>query len=192
MTRGFSAFTSEDARRIDIARVPVELRDVRVLGRNGEEFGLFDDREGRAAAHRVMIVSFMYTRCVTVCTATGSSFEQLQRDIVSGRLRDSMRLVTVSIDPENDSADALARYADRVHADPGVWTVASIARGQDLRDAMRSFGVVLLRLPSGEIQHNAAFHIVDGERRLRAVVDIDSPLTAAEIARSLALPPAAS
>lgn len=187
MTRDFSAFTSEEARRIDVGRARVRIPDFRVQDTDGRQFGLFDDRLGTVGKPRVTIVSFMYTRCVSICTATGSSFEQLQRTIVADRLQGAMRLITVSIDPEHDTAEALARYAQRVHADPDVWQVVSVARVRDMTSVMRAFGVVVLRMPSGDIQHNAAFHVVDGQDRLRAIVDVDAPAAAFDIARSLAL-----
>lgn len=192
MTRDFSAFTSEEARRIDIRRAPARIPDFRVRDLDGRQFGLFDDRRSAVTKPRVTIVSFMYTRCVSICTTTGSSFEQLQRQIVADRLQGAIRLITVSIDPEHDTAEALARYALRVHADPDVWTIVSVARMQDMASVVRAFGVVVLRLPSGDIQHNAAFHVVDGEDRLRAIVDVDAPGAAFDIAGSLALPPGAS
>ena len=159
LTRDFSAFTSEQARRIDIRRVPARVPDFRAHDRDGREFGLFDDRGRSVAKPRVTIISFMYTRCVSICTTTGSSFEQLQRQIVADRLQGVLRLVTVSIDPEHDTAEALARYAQRVHADPDVWTVVSVARLGEMSNVMR------------------------------AIVDVDSPSAAIAIAGSLALAP---
>jgi cytochrome oxidase Cu insertion factor (SCO1/SenC/PrrC family) len=43
---------------------------------------------------------------------------QLQRDLAS---QPAFRLVSITVDPDHDTPEVLARYAERFHADPHRW-----------------------------------------------------------------------
>jgi protein SCO1/2 len=63
-----------------------------------------------------VVLNFIFTTCTTICPVTSQVFSQLQ-----GRLGDRMgkvHLVSISIDPEQDTPDRLVAYARRFHAGP--------------------------------------------------------------------------
>jgi protein SCO1/2 len=63
-----------------------------------------------------VVLSFIYTTCTTVCPLTSQTFAELQRKL--GTTRDSVRLVSISIDPEQDTPAKLREYAQRFGAGP--------------------------------------------------------------------------
>jgi protein SCO1/2 len=67
---------------------------------------------------RPVFVNFIYTTCTTVCPLTSQTFAQFQKQL--GADRDSVRMVSISIDPEQDSPARLRDYAQRFHA-AGDW-----------------------------------------------------------------------
>jgi protein SCO1/2 len=186
VTNGFSAVTSEGARRAEVARRPMAIPEFQAVDQTGRIHGLFADaRPGQA---RAAIVVFIYTRCVDVCSATGSALEQLQKQIQERHLEDRVRLVAVSFDPVHDTPAALARYARQRHADPAVWTIASPLHPEQLPGLLGAFGVVVVATPAGGFEHNAAFQVLDTRGRLARIVGAGSPDRALAQALSLGTP----
>jgi protein SCO1/2 len=65
---------------------------------------------------RPVVLSFIYTTCTTVCPLTSQTLSELQRKL--GTSRDSVHLVSISIDPEQDTPAKLREYAQRFGAGP--------------------------------------------------------------------------
>jgi protein SCO1/2 len=63
---------------------------------------------------RPVVLNFIYTTCTAVCPVLSQSFAGLQRNL--GAERDKVRMVSISIDPEQDSPERLAQYARRFEA----------------------------------------------------------------------------
>jgi protein SCO1 len=68
------------------------------------------------ADSRPVVLSFIYTTCNGICPMLSQTFSFLQSKL--GAQRDSVRLVSISIDPEQDTPRRLAAYAKRFHAGP--------------------------------------------------------------------------
>src|SRR5690606_8907830 len=101
LTQGFTALTAETARRNDVAASPRLISDVEVLLPTGGSTPLSSLLQNDG---RITIVNFIYTRCVTLCLAMGSEYQQLQKAIVDEGLQDRIRLLSISFDP-TDSPD---------------------------------------------------------------------------------------
>lgn len=65
---------------------------------------------------RPVVLNFIYTTCNGVCPMLSQTFSFLQSKL--GAQRDSVHLVSISIDPEQDTPRRLAAYAKRFHAGP--------------------------------------------------------------------------
>src|SRR5262249_61207768 len=104
VTLGFRVLTSEEARRIRVAEAPVPVSPLRVLDSQGASVGLWNG-DPRT---RVWLVTFVYTRCPSICLALGDEFQQLQ---ASMQAAEGVRLASVSFDRAHDSPAALAEYA---------------------------------------------------------------------------------
>jgi protein SCO1/2 len=86
---------------------------------------------------RPVVLAFIYTSCTTVCPLTSRTLYELQNKL--GSARDSVHLVSISIDPEQDTPKRLREYAERFHAGP-EWQhyTGTLAASQA---AQRAFGV---------------------------------------------------
>jgi protein SCO1/2 len=180
LTRGFSVITAEAARRRAVAIAPVPVPRLVGIDQRGERSTLVSPTD-----HRVTIVDFVYTRCTSICSALGSSYQQLQAQIEEQHLEGRVRLVTVSFDPRHDTLAVIADYGERLRAHPGVWTIMSPIDADQLRSSLQAFGVVATPAADGQFVHNAAFHIVDRQGRLARIIDIDQPQRAIALARQL-------
>jgi protein SCO1/2 len=74
---------------------------------------LTDDRSA-------VMLNFIFTTCTTICPVMSSTFQHVQEKL--GKEIKSVRLVSVSIDPENDTPVKLKEYAARYKAGP-QWTL---------------------------------------------------------------------
>jgi len=65
---------------------------------------------------RPVVLNFIYTTCSGICPLASHTFSQLQRKL--GADRDRVHLVSISIDPEEDTPARLREYAQRYGAGP--------------------------------------------------------------------------
>jgi protein SCO1/2 len=65
---------------------------------------------------RPVVLTFIFTKCGTICPVMSQAFAGLQRRF-EGR-RQPVRLLSISIDPEYDTPARLAEYASRYKAGP--------------------------------------------------------------------------
>jgi protein SCO1/2 len=65
---------------------------------------------------RPVLLDFIYTTCTTICPVMSQTFAEVQKRL--GRDAAKVRMVSVSIDPEEDTPARLAEYAKRYQAGP--------------------------------------------------------------------------
>ena len=138
----------------------------------------------------VTLITFIYTRCPlpTYCPVMDRQFAALQKAISSDPLlRDNVRLITVSFDPEFDTPAVLSAHARKLKADTGIWTFLTGDRATVDRFAAR-LGVGLVR-PAGppDITHNLRTTVVDTEGKIVRIYSGSewTPAKALEDIRSL-------
>jgi len=92
------------------------------------------DEEGRAVplasladSPRPVMVNFIFTTCTTICPVMSASFAQVQA--LLGPQVSEVELVSITIDPDQDTPARLKRYAHRYHAAPG-WRFLTGSRDQ--------------------------------------------------------------
>jgi protein SCO1/2 len=186
LTHDFQAWTAEGARRLEVALQPIATPPVRVDGAGIGEQPL---RRLLADGKTVTVLDFVYTRCQTVCLALGTVFQQLQLALRSDDARGRVKLLSISFDPANDTPQALAGYATRMHADPTLWRFVRIADAAATRRLLDAFQVVVVPDGRGDYEHNAALLVVDQQGRLVRVFDYSEQQLALDYARDLASAP---
>jgi protein SCO1/2 len=79
------------------------------------------DVQGRAtplsaalADGKPVVLNFIYTTCTTICPLSSQVFSLLQQKL--GPASERVRMVSISIDPEEDTPPRLLEYATRFHA----------------------------------------------------------------------------
>lgn len=94
--------------------VKVRGLDTNLVDHDGRGVNLQRDVIG----NRIVVVSFVYTSCTTVCPLVASVFSDLQMRLGERVGRDVM-LVTITVDPLRDTPSQLKAYAGRFQAGPG-------------------------------------------------------------------------
>jgi protein SCO1/2 len=147
------------------------------LGEVGS-FALTDERNQPftdAALHgNVTIVSFLFTRCDSICPVTTMKMERLQeKTFDAGAV---IKLASFSVDPAYDTPERLTEYAQRYHADPARWRFVT-GKPDDVRrlvegplmNSMAREGITASGAPS--ISHSGYFLLVDGNGHIRGAYD---------------------
>jgi len=141
-------------------------------------FALTDERGqpfSDAALHdHVTIVSFLFTRCDTICPVTTMKMQRLQDKTFDAGAQ--IKLASFSVDPAYDTPARLAEYAQRYHADPARWRFVTgpvepmrrLVEGPFM-NSMTQEGVT----PSGApaISHSGYFLLVDRHAHIRGAYD---------------------
>ena len=86
-----------------------------------------------------VVVDFIYGTCTTICPVLSAGFLNLQGKL--GAVNQSARLVSITIDPENDSPKVLKDYLKRYRAKPG-WDFLTGSRA-DIDTVMKAFNAYI-------------------------------------------------
>ena len=82
-----------------------------------------------------VVVDFIYGTCTTICPVLSAGYVNLQRKL--GQNSTNVQLVSISIDPENDTPKVMKEYLKRYRAQPG-WDFFTGSRA-DIDKVMHAF-----------------------------------------------------
>ena len=155
------------------------LPEFRLIDSTGQEFG------SRELAGHPYVVNFIFTRCQLTCPEQTRRMAEFQKRVArkiedqhgsderggpKHFLWDQLHLVSVSVDPENDTPEALSRYADNYGARLDNWSFLTGKKSDIFSLVTGGF-----RLPVAEvgkdqpIVHTVKVALVDHRGRLRGV-----------------------
>jgi protein SCO1/2 len=86
--------------------------DVPVLDRHGDRHSF----EELMASDSPLVLNFIFTTCTTICPVLSATFSQAQEELQEHSTPPIM--ISISIDPDHDTPERLADYADAFHAGP--------------------------------------------------------------------------
>lgn len=143
-------------------------------------FSLVDER-GQPFTHeafrgQVSIVSFIFTRCDTICPVTAMKMERIQEKTFD--VGTKVKLVSFSVDPKFDTPERLTEFAKKYRAKPERWrfvtgdfdAVHAVVEGPFMTSMMR-----LPDRPTGvpDVAHGGYFLLVDQNLKIRGTYDSD-------------------
>jgi protein SCO1 len=106
------------------------IPDVKLIAHTGEQIAFSD-----LFRDRVVVVNFAYTDCRFICTPQGKTFSRLAQALGS-RLGSEVVLVTVSLAPERDTPEDLAKWAEDVGGARAGWYLFTGAK-KDVREVIK-------------------------------------------------------
>lgn len=178
-THGFSVFTLEEGRRIEVRDNPVAIDDFSLIS-NSVEYKKFSDFK-----EKYLIVDFIYTNCKSICQSLGLEFKALQSEIEAQGLSGKVGLLSISFDVEGDSLNNLAAYGNKYGAKSNIWLIAKAADRIQTVKVLNNFGVIVIDSDDGEFIHNSALSLVDKKRNLIRIFNHDDGLLALELIKSM-------
>ena len=145
--------------------------EFRMVDQDGHPFGSAQLRG------QVYVASFFFTRCASICPKLMYQVRTLQ-DRLKREHQEGIHLVSISVDPENDTPPNLKSYAESVGADPARWTLVSGEKDRLKTLLERGFKVPLgepdtLSGTTLDIAHSGKLALVDQQGRIRGYYDAD-------------------
>lgn len=105
--------------------------DVVLVNQNGEKVRL----KNFLVSEKPVIVDFIFGTCTTICPILSAGYANLQQRL--GADSHKIKLVSISIDPENDTPKVMREYLQRYRAKPG-WDFLTGSR-KDIDKVMLAF-----------------------------------------------------
>ena len=139
----------------------------RLIAQSGERFG------SKELDNKVWIATFIFTRCKQTCPLQTAALAALQKDLAAHPRRGDIHLVSITVDPDNDTPDVLKAYAASHGADVSWWSFLTGAK-EDIRSL--SVDGFKLPIPAGSspgamAAHSQSLILVDRARRVRGHYD---------------------
>ena len=136
-----------------------QLPQFTLTERSGRALGLEDLRG------KIWIADFIFTRCPGPCPLMTSRMARLQSSLEG---KSDVRLVSFSVDPENDTPEELTRYANQYHADGQRWFFLTGEKSAIHQLAKNGF---LVGGVDDVMTHTTRFILVDKQARVRGYYD---------------------
>lgn len=87
-----------------------EIPDVELTSHRGEQKRLAEVLD----SDKPVMLNFIFTTCTTICPVLSASFHQVQE--ILGEERDTVKMVSLTIDPDYDTPEQLMKYSKRFKA----------------------------------------------------------------------------
>lgn len=137
---------------------------VPLVDQDGRGFA-FADGQGRAR-----IVTMFYTSCKYVCPLIIDTLLKTERELAPAE-RARLDVLMVSLDPDNDTPEALKRVADKRHLDTAArWRLARTDKAH-VRSLAAMLGIQYKQLENREFSHSSALVLLDTQGRILARSD---------------------
>lgn len=145
-------------------RLPVPAWEL--VNQRGQPFGS-KDLEGK-----VFVVDFIYTSCGGPCPRMTKTMERIQKR--TKNLGTALQLVTITVDPENDTPEKLAEYMRGYHVNPTRWSFLTGSEADIERIVVKGFKSAMTK-EEAAIGHSERLLLVDGDGAIRGIYDSQDP-----------------
>ena len=114
---------------------------------------------------KVLAVTFIYTLCSSTCPVLTPMMAHVQ-DQLGSEFGKHIAFVSITVDPERDTPEALRLYAQSFGADLAGWSFLT-GPAKAVREVTRRYGVFASQGSNGDIDHTFLTSIVDQHGDLR-------------------------
>jgi protein SCO1/2 len=130
-------FTSVQAesKKYKLTKEKYTIPDVVLINQDGKRVRLTSILN----SDQPVVIDFIYGSCTTICPVLSAGFLNLQNRLSTVNIK--ARLISITIDPENDSPKVLKDYLKRYRAKPG-WDFLTGSR-TDIDAVMKAFNAYI-------------------------------------------------
>lgn len=151
----------------------VSFVDLPLTDQHGETIQLEHD----LVRDNIVVMSFIYTSCTTVCPLVSSIMSKVQQQL-GERVGNDVQLISISVDPQTDSPERLLEYSQFFQGGPGwSWLTGSPEAVTDTLKALGSWSAdyanhpPLILIGSGDSRHWSRYYGFTDPEVLLARVD---------------------
>jgi len=113
---------------------------------------------------KIVVLHFVYASCPDVCPLHAEKLAEVQAKVNLSPMKDMVQFMTITTDPEKDTADVLAGYAPAHGFDPANWTFLTTLPNQaedSTRALAQAFGHSFTLDDDSYQTHGVVTHIID-------------------------------
>ena len=136
-----------------------QVKDFQLTDEQGDSFSL------ARLKGNVWVANFFFTTCSDICPMMSKNMATLQNSFL---LADGIQLVSITVNPENDSPPILKKYADKFNAQQRKWHFLTGPRAMIKDLAVNSFKLGSIEEP---VFHSSKFALVDQDGIIRGYYD---------------------
>lgn len=147
---------------------------VEIMNRPAPAFTL-RDAEGRTVSltdfrGKVLVLNFIYASCPDVCPLHSDFLAAIQQDVNQTPMRDLVRFITITTDPEPDTPEAMKAYGPAHGLDSSNWEFLTSGANdpEGTRRLAKRYGLKFTPAKGGYQLHGVVTHLIDKSGNLRA------------------------
>lgn len=122
---------------------------------------------------KIVLADFFFTHCESICPLISTQMVRLQERLKAEGLQNQVTFISHTVDPKNDTPEAMKNYANRIGADLSMWNFVTGIQ-EDLYEQAQG-GYKLTAFPSDTAQggffHTDQVALLDQECRIRGYYD---------------------
>jgi protein SCO1/2 len=138
------------------------VKDITLISQLGDTLSLNETLKGK-----ILVVNFFFTSCVSICPVLTKNMKLLNKAYKKNDT--SIRFLSITVDPENDSVSRLRQYADKYDVNHDKWLFLT-GNKKEIYDFARN--ELMLKLEPGDggnddFIHPEQFVLIDKYRNIR-------------------------
>jgi protein SCO1/2 len=114
---------------------------------------------------KVVAITFIYASCADTCPLLTAKMAGLQNRL-GAAFGPEVNFVSITVDSERDTPNALKRYAEAHKVNPAGWAFLTGTQGE-IRDVAKRYGIYYKKTPRGDVDHTFLTSLVDQSGMLR-------------------------
>ena len=119
---------------------------------------------------RPTILAMVYFSCKYVCPVIISSIQNLESKL-NKKIQKQTQVVLVSFDPEKDTPDAMAAYAEKAKLDTKRWILMTNKKEDKIRELAASLNFKYEKKGEGDYTHSFMIFVLDKDGVIKAKID---------------------
>ncbi|NNC94042.1 MAG: SCO family protein [Chitinophagales bacterium] len=159
---------------------PLQILGPVVETDNGKEFHKIGDFEfidqdsNRVsmvdAGSKILVANFFFTACPSICPEMTNQLSRVQNSLLD---EDDVVIFSFTVDPERDTPEILASYADNYDIDPKIWHLLTGDKKSIYMVARNQFLLPVIEGDGGkeDFIHSELLVLVDQEKQIRGFYD---------------------
>jgi len=143
-----------------------QVKDITLTNQLGQKVSLNKDLKGK-----VLVIDFIFTTCPSVCPRLSANMKELQKAYIK-KNPEMVQFISISVDPDRDSVEALRAYANRYDADHDRWWFLTGNKDSIFDYAKNELGLLLENADvPGDFVHSQKMILIDTARNIRGYFD---------------------
>lgn len=158
--------------RLNVANIDRETASILKIG-PAPKFSFKNQNEqivdNKSLEGKIYLVEFFFTKCPTICPVMNKNMRQIDSTFAN---RKDFQIVSVSIDPDNDTFEVLKKHAEKLGASEN-WNFVRADKAYTFEVATRGFNLYAGQnnKVAGGFEHSGLFALVDKNGNIKSRTD---------------------